>query len=165
MREWHSIERMPTVPFKADEIADEKRETTGELTIVAEGFAAVISAKPEAIVRPLRRREPSDDDNPPPDLRDLEAQIIDKLTNLEKEKPPKAQRDSIKEKPPQFRWNQSRESKKSSRDVSDLSAWNFPSVVVPENWKINSGEITFTSLSLAPAAIFSSSLIRLDLID
>lgn len=131
MREWHSIERMPTVPFNAEEIADEKRETTGELTIVAEGFAATLSSKPEAIVRPLRRREPSDDDNPPPDLRDLEAQIIDKLTNLEK--PQKAQRDSIKEKPPQFRWNHSRESKKSSRDVSDLSPWNFPSVVVTEN--------------------------------
>jgi hypothetical protein len=122
-REWHSIESMPSVPFNSDEIVDEKRETTGELTLLStEGFAAIISAKPEAIVRPLRRREPSDDEiNRPPDLQDLEAQIIDKLTKFEK--PQKTQhRDSLKdfEKKPQFRWSQSRDSKKSSRDVSGL---------------------------------------------
>lgn len=152
MREWHSIERMPTVPFKSEEIADEKRETTGELTIVAEGFAATLSAKPEAIVRPLRRREPSDDDdNPSPDLRELEAQIIDKLTSLEK--PQKAShRDSLKEKPPLFRWNHSRESKKSSRDVSDLSPWNFPSVVVVPCQKIGKSIVEkLLSLSLTRA--------------
>ena len=112
---------MPTVPFGVEESADEKRETTGELTVLSgESFAATISAKPEAIVRPLRRREPSDEDNRPPDLQDLEAQIIDKLTKLEKQ-PQKAQRESVRdfEKKPPTRWNQSRESKKGSRDVSD----------------------------------------------
>lgn len=117
-REWHSIERMQTVPFNADEIADEKRETTGELTIVAN--EKVLSAKPEAIVRPLRRREPSDDEcNRSQDLQDLEAQIIDKLTKLEKPQkaPPESLKDIDKKTP--YRWSQSRESKKSSRDVSD----------------------------------------------
>jgi hypothetical protein len=111
---------MPTVPFNANEIADEKRETTGELTIISKEGYTTASSKPEAIVRPLRRREPSDEDNRPPDLQDLEAQIIDKLTKLEK--PQKAQKESIREfdKKPQYRWNHSRESKKSSRDVSDL---------------------------------------------
>lgn len=111
---------MPAVPFRADEIVDEKRETTGELTIIAEGFSSTLSSKPEAIVRPLRRREPSDEDNRPPDLQELEAQIIDKLTKLEK--PQKAHRESVRDfdrKPP-YRISQSRESKKSSRDVSDL---------------------------------------------
>lgn len=127
-REWHSIERMPAVPFNSEEIVDEKRETTGELTVLTtEGFAATISAKPEAIVRPLRRREPSDDENNrPPDLQDLEAQIIDKLSKLEK--PQKAQNREIVrdyEKKPQYRWSQSRESKKSSRDVSELLLKKF----------------------------------------
>lgn len=112
---------MPTVPFNAEQVADEKRETTGELTILTtEGFSAPLNVKPEAIVRPLRRREPSDDDNKTPDLVDLEAQILDKLTKLEK--PLKAQKDfrDFEKRPPQFRWSQSRDSKKSSRDVSDL---------------------------------------------
>lgn len=115
---------MPAVPFNVDEFVDGKRETTGELTILAaEGVPVVFSAKPEAIVRPLRRREPSDEENPPPDLQDLEAQIIEKLTKLEK--PSKAHRQSIKgdhrdsfkdyERKPLFRSSQ----KKSSRDVSD----------------------------------------------
>lgn len=114
---------MPTVPFKAEEASDEKRETTGELTTIlaTEGIPVTLNAKPEAIVRPLRRREPSDDDNKTPDLIDLEAQILEKLTKLEK--PRKAQKDPFKEfekkYPPQFRWSQSRDSKKSSRDVSD----------------------------------------------
>lgn len=120
-REWHSIERMPTVPVSAEEIVDEKRETTGELTIVTlEAFPTPVSTKPEAIVRPLRRRDPSDDENRPLDLQDLEAQIINQFTKLEK--PQKAQRESIRdiEKKPNFRWSHSRESKRSSKDVSDL---------------------------------------------
>lgn len=120
---------MPAVPFNVDEFVDGKRETTGELTILAaEGVPVIFSAKPEAIVRPLRRREPSDDENPPPDLQDLEAQIIEKLTKLEK--PSKAHRESIKGdhrdsfkdfERKQQRNSQTRESKKSSRDVSDPS--------------------------------------------
>lgn len=118
---------MPAVPFNVDEFVDGKRETTGELTILAaEGVPVIFSAKPEAIVRPLRRREPSDDENPPPDLQDLEAQIIEKLTKLEK--PSKApsikgdHRDSFKDfERKQQRNSQTRESKKSSRDVSDPS--------------------------------------------
>lgn len=114
---------MPAVPFSSEAIADEARETTGELTILTtEKFVpTTISAKPEAIVRPLRRRQPSDDENRPPDLQDLEAQIIDKLTNLEKPLKPQS-RESVKDfdKKPQNRWNQSRDSKKGSRDVSDL---------------------------------------------
>lgn len=109
---------MPTVPFNSEEIADEKRETTGEFSLLTtENFGlTTVSSKPEAIVRPLRRREPSDDENNrPPDLQDLEAQIIDKLTQLEK--PQKAQNREF-DKKPQNRWNYSRDSKKSSKDVS-----------------------------------------------
>ena len=114
---------MPTVPFKGEEGSDEKRETTGELTTIlaTEGISVTLNAKPEAIVRPLRRREPSDDDNRTPDIIDLEAQILDKLTKLEK--PRKFQRDPFrdfeKKLPLQFRWSQLRDSKKTSRDVSD----------------------------------------------
>lgn len=116
---------MPTVPFNVDETVDEKRETTGELTIVsAEIFPPTLSVKPEAIVRPLRRREPSDEDNRPLNLQDLEAQIIDKLTKLERPQKAQKERESIELKKPLFRWNQSRESKKSSRDVSDL-VWKY----------------------------------------
>lgn len=131
-REWHSIERMQAVPFNPEKIADE-RETTGELTIIKEA-PPTVSNKPEAIVRPLRRRKPSDDDNQPPDLQDLEAQIIDKLTKLDK--PQKAQRDSLKEfdKKP-YRSSQSRESKKSSKDVSSVNIRGVK--FVTENWKIN----------------------------
>jgi hypothetical protein len=114
---------MPAVPFNSEEIADEKRETTGELSLLTADTIGIptISAKPEAIVRPLRRREPSDDENNrPPDLQDLEAQIIDKLTKLEKLQKPQS-RESVRdiEKKPQNRWNYSRDSKKGSRDVSD----------------------------------------------
>ncbi|CRK96346.1 CLUMA_CG009764, isoform B [Clunio marinus] len=113
IRENNNQSRMPSVPFKADETADEKRETTGELTILtAESSSERFSSKPEAIVRPLRRREPSDDENRPPELQNLEAQIIDKLVKLEK--PQKAQKDF--EKKPLYRHSQSRESKKSWRD-------------------------------------------------
>lgn len=42
------------------------------------------SNRPEAIVRPLRRREPSDDDHRSPDIECLEAQIIQNLNKLEK---------------------------------------------------------------------------------
>jgi hypothetical protein len=61
------------------EIANDKRE----ISILPDNLL-IFNAKPEAIVRPLRRREPSDDDNRSPDLEDLEAQIIDKLNKLEK---------------------------------------------------------------------------------
>jgi hypothetical protein len=138
LREWHSLVRMPTVPFGLDEIADEKRETTGELKILTnESFLTTVSSKPEAIVRPLRRREPSDDDNRPPDLQDLEAQIIDKLTKLEK--PQKAQKESIREfdKKPIQRWSQSRESKKSSRDVSEIHLTLIVIVIEMGKWKTN----------------------------
>jgi len=116
---------MPAVPFHAtEELTDEKqRETTGALTIITtESFATTFS-KPEAIVRPLRRREPSDDDNRSPDLQDLEAQIIEKLSKFDKSKAPQKEhiRDIEKRNSLQYqRWNQSRDSKKSSRDVSDL---------------------------------------------
>lgn len=42
------------------------------------------SNKPEAIVRPLRRREPSDDEHRSSDIESLEAQIIQNLNKLEK---------------------------------------------------------------------------------
>lgn len=132
VREWHSIERMPTVPFSGEETADEKRETTGELTIVKiEAFAAPLSTKPEAIVRPLRRRDPSEDDNSKSNLQDLEAQIVNQLTKLDK--PQKAQKESIrdieKKEKPVNRWSHSRESKRSSRDVSDLEGTSCPFVI------------------------------------
>lgn len=114
---------MPAVPFSSEEIADEKRETTGELSLLTAEPIGIptISAKPEAIVRPLRRREPSDDENnKPPDLQDLEAQIIDKLTKFDKsQKPQKSESIRDLEKRPPYRLNLSRDSKKGSRDVSD----------------------------------------------
>lgn len=94
------------VPLNPSEIADEKRETAGSSefnhhrstnfnnnnnnsfninTIILGDHLSVPISKPEAIVRPLRRREPSDDEeNRSPELQSLEAQIIDKLTKLEK---------------------------------------------------------------------------------
>lgn len=110
---------MPTVPYSKDETVDEKRETTGELTVVTIEALPKPATKPEAIVRPLRRKDPSDDDNRPSDLQNLEAQIINRLT---KPQPQKAQKESIRdiEKKSNFHWNHSRESKRSSRDVSDL---------------------------------------------
>lgn len=135
---------MPTVPFNADATVDEKRETTGELTIVsAEIFTPTPSAKPEAIVRPLRRREPSDEDNRTPDLEDLEAQIINKLTKLERPQKAQRERESIEAKKPLFRWNPSRESKKSSRDVSDL-VWKklcCPFPVIVDRYRVESFEL------------------------
>lgn len=91
---------MPAVPLNQNEIADEKLKTgTSEIhsIITGENFPSTTSGtqKPEAIVRPLRRREPSDDDNRSPDVENLEAQIIDKLTKLEK--PQKLQRQSSRE--------------------------------------------------------------------
>ena len=91
---------MPAVPLNQSEIADEKLKTgTSEIhsIITGENFPSTTSGtqKPEAIVRPLRRREPSDDDNRSPDVENLEAQIIDKLTKLEK--PQKLQRQSSRE--------------------------------------------------------------------
>jgi hypothetical protein len=90
----------PTVPLSTQsEIVDEKRETC-ELGVGSTSTIFLtehtVLAKPEAIVRPLRRREPSDDDdNRSPDLQNLEAQIIDKLTKLEK--PQKLQKQTSKE--------------------------------------------------------------------
>jgi hypothetical protein len=86
-----------TVPLSTqNETVDEKRETNGELGTTIILAEHIVFSKPEAIVRPLRRREPSDDDeNRSPDLQDLEAQIIDKLTKLEK--PHKLQKQASKE--------------------------------------------------------------------
>lgn len=119
---------MPTVPYSKDETVDEKRETTRELTVVTIEALPKPATKPEAIVRPLRRKDPSDNDNRPSDLQNLEAQIINRLT---KPQPQKAQKESIRdiEKKSNFHWNHSRESKRSSRDVSDLVG-KFMSVCV-----------------------------------
>lgn len=68
-------------------------EHTSEIVAESEGVSEEIpvtasvagpSNKPEAIVRPLRRREPSDDENRSPDIEKLEAQIIQNLNKLEK---------------------------------------------------------------------------------
>jgi hypothetical protein len=68
-------------------------EHTSEIVAESEGVVEEIpvptsvagpSNKPEAIVRPLRRREPSDDENRSPDIESLEAQIIQNLNKLEK---------------------------------------------------------------------------------
>ncbi|KAG5678961.1 hypothetical protein PVAND_008578 [Polypedilum vanderplanki] len=84
----------PTVPLDTQsEIVEEKRES--ELP-TSTTFILNVNAKPEAIVRPVRRREPSDDEeNRSPELQDLEAQIIDKLTKLEK--PQNIQKQTSKE--------------------------------------------------------------------
>lgn len=63
------------------------------------------SNKPEAIVRPLRRREPSDDENRSSDIENLEAQIIQNLNKLEK-----SEKDIFK--------GSDRKSKKGTHDVS-----------------------------------------------
>jgi hypothetical protein len=100
---------MPAVfPFNADEIVEDQKEVTAPLS---DNFLTV-NAKPEAIVRPVRRREPSDDDHRSPDIEDLEAQIIDKLTKLEK--PQKLQKQSSRDSDKKLY----REWKKSSKDVS-----------------------------------------------
>lgn len=67
-------------------------EHTSEIVAASEGVEEISvptsvagpSNKPEAIVRPLRRREPSDDENRSPDIEKLEAQIIKNLEKLEK---------------------------------------------------------------------------------
>lgn len=70
---------MPAVPF----------EHTSEFVETGGGVEEIHtipgpSNRPEAIVRPLRRREPSDDDHRSPDIESLEAQIIQNLNKLEK---------------------------------------------------------------------------------
>ena len=73
------------------------------------------SNRPEAIVRPLRRREPSDDDHRSPDIENLEAQIINNLNKLEKhEKFVKQGNKEGEKKSKEFY-------KKSVKDVSKLS--------------------------------------------
>lgn len=86
----------PTVPLNTQsEIVEEKLNDKSELA-TSNTFIFTVNAKPEAIVRPLRRREPSDDeDNRSPELQNLEAQIIDKLTKLEK--PQKLQKQTSKD--------------------------------------------------------------------
>lgn len=65
--------------------------------------------KPEAIVRPLRRREPSDDDHRSPEIENLEAQIIQNLNKLEK-----SEKDIFRQK------SFERKLKRSTYDVSDI---------------------------------------------
>lgn len=111
---------MPAVvPLNQNEIVDEKIKTGTSETHSAVAGESLLSTthgtqKPEAIVRPLRRREPSDDENRSPDIEDLEAQIIDKLTKLERSQ--KVQRQSSRES--ERRAHQSRDSKRSLKDVS-----------------------------------------------
>lgn len=108
---------MPSVPFATNEIADDKRETAASNSIVSDNFLTV-NAKPEAIVRPLRRREPSDDDdNRSPDLKNLEAQIIDRLTKLEKTHKLQKQSSRDSDRKAQV-LSQSRDLKKSFKEVS-----------------------------------------------
>lgn len=91
-------------------------EHTSELVAESEGVEEIPtvtsvagpSNKPEAIVRPLRRREPSDDENRSPDIENLEALIIKNLNKLEK-----SEKDIFKQS--------SRSEKKSKKGTYDVS--------------------------------------------
>lgn len=114
----------PAVPLNQSEIADEKLKSgTSEIhsIITGENFPSTTvgaTPKPEAIVRPLRRREPSDDDNRSPDLENLEAQIIDKLTKLEK--PQKLQRQSSRDSD-----RKAQNSRRGLKEVSSMQLLNL----------------------------------------
>lgn len=76
-------------------IADDKLETTGELTVVAlKTFSMSQISKPEAIVRPLRRN--STDDNHQLDTKDFELLAINQYLKIEKTQ--KARKESTKYK-------------------------------------------------------------------
>lgn len=61
-----------------DSIEDLKGGSTGNLTIITtESYSSSYITKPNAIVRPLRRRDVEEDGS----LKDLESQILDKLAN------------------------------------------------------------------------------------
>lgn len=80
---WHMLNNMPTsVPFEhTNEVVDSGGGGVEEIIPPINPGPS----KPEAIVRPLRRREPSDDDHRSPEIEDLEAQIIQNLNKLEKQ--------------------------------------------------------------------------------
>jgi hypothetical protein len=67
-----------------------------EIPTTTTTIAAGPNPKPEAIVRPLRRREPSDDDHRSPEIEDLEAQIIKNLNNLESQDKKESDKKSLK---------------------------------------------------------------------
>lgn len=117
---------MPTVStLNVEDFVEEKRETTGALTIITtESFSTAFGTKPTTIVKPqLRRREPvvDDDTGKSTNLRDLEAQIIDKLANQKQKQSHEIAKD-LENKLNRFNISRgteySRDSKKSSRDVS-----------------------------------------------
>jgi hypothetical protein len=74
---------MPTVvadpgEFERNESIEElKGVSTGSLTIVPTDYNSNYLTKPNAIVRPLRRHDPDEEGS----LRDLESQILDKLSD------------------------------------------------------------------------------------
>lgn len=93
------------VPLEhTSEIVAESEGVVEEISVPTTSVAGA-SNKPEAIVRPLRRREPSDDENRSPEIEKLEAQIIQNLNNLEK-----SEKDIFK--------HSEKKSKKSTHDVS-----------------------------------------------
>lgn len=117
---------MPTVStLNVEDFVEEKRETTGALTIITtESFSTAFGSKPTTIVKPqLRRREPlvDDDTGKSTILLDLEAQIIDKLANHKQKQSHEIPKD-LENKLNRFSISRgtdySRDSKKSSRDVS-----------------------------------------------
>lgn len=125
---------MPTVStLNVEDFVEEKRETTGALTIITtESFSTAFGTKPTTIVKPqLRRREPvvDDDTGKSTNLRDLEAQIIDKLAN-QKQKQSHEIAKELENKLNRFSISRgteySRDSKKSSRDVSFVVVGKTP---------------------------------------
>lgn len=64
--------------------------------ILTAAIVAGPSTKPEAIVRPLRRREPSDDDHRLPGIEDLESQIIKNLNKLENQEKKESEKKTLK---------------------------------------------------------------------
>lgn len=76
---------MPTVVADPGELIEQnerleelKGVSTGSLTIITtENYSSNYLSKPNAIVRPLRRRDPDEEGS----LRDLKSQIIEKLSD------------------------------------------------------------------------------------
>lgn len=90
-----------TVPFEhtTSDIVDSGggglEEISTTTTIAPLPFSGP-NPKPEAIVRPLRRREPSDDDHRSPEIEDLEAQIIQNLNKLESQEKKESEKKTLK---------------------------------------------------------------------
>jgi hypothetical protein len=86
-----------TVPFEhTGDIVDSGGGGIEEIPTATIAPLSGPNPKPEAIVRPLRRREPSDDDHRSPEIEDLEAQIIQNLNKLESQEKKESEKKTLK---------------------------------------------------------------------